>query len=541
MKMRHLNTLLLSLCCSIFAACNDKTTTSNPIDTPDSPIVILYDNDVHCSVDGYSALVALRNEQLSTSQYVATVSCGDFASGGIVGAISKGEEIAEIMNYVGYDVVTLGNHELDYGIEQMFKITDLLEAHVVCANLNNVQTNSFPYPAYHIVKYGEVDVAYIGFTTTSSGTVTSLSDKQGAPLYSFMRDEFYDIAQRQIDEARKSGADYVIALAHLGDSQSAAATPNSVSLINNTTGLDAVIDGHDHHTIATMTIYDRSGKGVVLTSSGSNFSHIGKLSIDTEGNIHTSLIDIAECNVDNDTQQFIEQIKAEIGELGNFSIGRSEVDLMIYDADGNRTVRKEESNLGDFCADAFRSFTNADIALVNGGGIRSNLMRGEILFNDLYNVMPFGDMVATGRLTGAQIVDVLEYSVSALPKEAGSFMQVSGLQFEVDPNIASNVVIDSESMLYSHIEEGERRVSNVKILDRVSNEYRDVELSRDYTIATLDYLILEKGNNGILDCVTPDPTYWGADIEILRHYLETTLNGCIGEEYSQPQGRIIFR
>ena len=238
---------------------------------------------------------------------------------------------------------------------------------------------SFPYPAYHIVKYGDVDVAYIGLTTTSSGTVTSLSDAQGTPLYSFMREEFYDIAQHQIDEARRSGADYVIALAHLGDSQSSATTPSSVSLINNTTGLDAVIDGHDHHTIESMTIYDRSGKGVVLTSSGSNFTHIGKLSIDTEGNIHSEIIDITTCTADNDTQQFIEQIKAEIGELGNFSIGRSDVDLMIYDADGNRTVRKEECNLGDFCADAFRSFTNADIALVNGGGIRSNLMRGDIL------------------------------------------------------------------------------------------------------------------------------------------------------------------
>ena len=231
--MNRGNLLLVSsvVCILLCGACRNDHFEERVPDLPTNSIIILYENDVHCTVDGYPMLVTLRNESLSNTEYVSTVSCGDFASGGLVGAISKGEEIVSIMNHVGYDVVALGNHELDYGIPQMFSLTEALEAPVVCANLKNVQTNTHPYPAYHIVRYGEVDVAYIGFTTTTSGTVTSLSDEHGNQLYSFMRDEFYENAQHNIDEARNNGADYVIALAHLGDSEKSGGHPNSIGLI----------------------------------------------------------------------------------------------------------------------------------------------------------------------------------------------------------------------------------------------------------------------------------------------------------------------
>ena len=523
-----------------FVACNEENIGGGTTpDLPNKPIVILYENDVHCAVDGYPLLVSMRKECQSVTDYVATVSCGDFASGGLVGAISKGEQIVRIMDYVGYDAVVLGNHELDYGMPQMFNITDSLDAPVLCANLKNVQTDEFLYPAYHIVKYGDVDVAYIGFTTTTSGTITSLSDAQGNPLYSFMREEFYLNAQHFIDEARDKGADYVIALSHLGDSQKDI-HPNSTGLIANTTGLDAVIDGHDHHVIEEQFINNKEGKPVLLTSSGTNFQNIGKLTIDTNGGIHSTLANTSSIVPDSETEAFVNSVKEEVEGLGNFVIGRSEVDLTIYDENGKRIVRKQETNIGDFCTDAFRIFTGADIALVNGGGIRKDIKKGEVLFNDLYNVMPFGDMIATGTLTGQQLTDVLEYAVSYLPNEAGVFMQVSGLRYKLNPEIPSPVVMDAETEMFSHVKEGERRVSDVEILDKQSGEYRDIELSRSYTMATLDYLILELGGSGIFKDVEPDPTYWGADIEILRSYLENDMGGTIGAEYSKPQGRIIY-
>ena len=541
MKIKDFLASLFVVMSLFLVACNEDNIKDTTPDLPTKPIVILYENDVHCAVDGYPVLVAVRKECQSATDYVSTVSCGDFASGALVGAISKGEQITRIMNFVGYDAVVLGNHEFDYGVPQMFNITDSLDAPVLCANLKNVQTEEFPYQAYHIVSYGDVDIAYIGFITTTSGTVTSLSDEQGNPLYSLMREDFYINAQHFIDEARSKGADYVIALSHLGDSQKGI-HPNSTGLIANTTGLDAVIDGHDHHVIEESFINDKEGKPVLLTSSGTNFQYIGKLTIDTNGGIRSALVNTSSSGIvpDNATQQFVDQIKEEVERLGDFVIGNSNVDLTIYDDNGKRIVRKQETNIGDFCADAFRAFTGADIALVNGGGIRKDIKKGEILFNDLYNVMPFGDMIATGSLTGQQLTDVLEYAVSKLPAEAGVFMQVSGLRFKINPDIPSPVVIDPESEMFSHIEEGERRVSDIEIMDSESGEYNDIELSRRYTMATLDYLILELGGDGIFKDVEPDSTYWGADIEILRSYLETDLDGTVGAEYGKPQGRIIY-
>ena len=539
MKIKDFIASLFVVISLFLVACNEDNIKDITPDLPTKPIVILYENDVHCAVDGYPRLVSVRKECQTGTDYVSTVSCGDFASGGLVGAISKGEQIVKIMNHVGYDAIALGNHEFDYGIPQMFNLTGSLDAPVLCANLKNIQTDEYPYPAYHIVSYGDVDIAYIGFTTTTSGTATSLNDGQGNPLYSLMREEFYLNAQYFIDKAREDGADYIIALAHLGDSQKGI-HPNSTGLIANTTGLDAVIDGHDHHTIEEQFINDKEGDPVLLTSSGTNFQYIGKLTIDTNGGIHSTLVSTDGTTPDNETALFVNRVKEEVGGLGNFVIGNSEVDLMIYDENGKRIVRKQETNIGDFCADAFRTFTGADIALVNGGGIRTNIEKGEIVFNDLYNVMPFGDMIATGTLTGEQLLDVLEFAVSQLPNEAGVFMQVSGLRFKINPDIPSPAVMDSETEMFSHIEAGERRVSEVEILDKESGEYKDVELTRRYTMATLDYLILELGGSGIFKGVEPDPTYWGAEIEILRSYLENNLGGTIGSEYSKPQGRIIY-
>ena len=543
MKREYRFIMLFAICNLMLWGCNDDDVESRLPDLPHQPIVVLFDNDVHCAVDGYPMLVSARNECLSRTNYVSTVSCGDFASGGFVGAVSRGEQIVELMNYVGYDVVALGNHELDYGMQQMFALTESLAAPVVCANLKNVQTGAYPYPAYKIIRYGEVDVAYVGLTTTTSGTLTSLSDEQGNPLYSFMRENFYENAQHFINKARQEGADYVVALAHLGDTPKTGGHANSMELISSTTGLDAVIDGHDHHVIEEQFVNNKEGCPVLLTSSGTNFQYIGQLTIKTDGTLESSLINCSDGAVaaDSDCQQFVEQLKEKVSGEGNFVIGSSEVDLTIYDADGKRIVRKQESNLGDFCADALRAFTGADIALINGGGIRADIKRGDILFNDLYNVMPFGDMIATGTLTGEQLLDVLEFAVSALPAESGTFMQVSGLRFQVNPELPSLVIKDADTGMFASVGEGERRVSQVEVLDQQSNVYQPLDKAQQYKVATLDYLILEQGGSGILSCVTPDAEYYGADIEILRHYLETNLGGVIGAKYSQPQGRISFK
>lgn len=534
--------LLLAITTLMFVACNKSDDVNEGPILPEEPIVILYENDVHCAVNGYAKFVAQRKIQEAVTPFVSTVSGGDFVSGGTIGAVTQGEAIITIMNEVGYDAVVLGNHELDYGIEQMLTLTDRLKAPVLCANLMNAQTQECIYPAYHIISYGDVDIAYIGFTTTTSGTVKQLCDEQGNEQYSFMRDEFYDIAQNAIDNARKDGADYIVALSHLGD-MDRGVHPNSLSLIAQTSGLDAVIDGHDHHVIEEQLVANKDGKLVLLTSTGTGFKNVGVLTLSTQGLFRSSLINIEGDDSPKDEQisQFVERIEEEALQSGNYVIGQSDVDLSIYDSDGTRIVRKQETNIGNLISDAFRVYTSADIAMVNGGGIRTNITKGQITFNDIHNVMPFGDMVYTATITGQQLLDAMEFSVSNLPKESGEFMQVSGMRFEVDASIPSPVVCDEESDLYLHVGEGTRRVSNLQVLDHTSGEYRPVNLSQEYTLASIDYILLEMGGSGILRYTKPIDNYWGMCIECITSYISNTLNGHIDSQYGNTEGRIVFR
>lgn len=544
MKLGELRKIFLLLIIAFaFVGCENNDTTSKEPALPQKPIVILYENDVHCAIEGYAKFVAQRNLQTSATPYFSTVSCGDFVSGGTVGAVTQGEGIVSIMNEVGYDVVVLGNHELDYGIEQMFRLTDMLDAPVLCANFMNTQTQEYIYPAYHIIKYGDVDIAYIGLTTTTSGTIKQLCDKQGNKLYSFMREEFYEIAQNAIDNARKEGADYVVALAHLGDTEKSGNHPNSIGLINQTTGLDVVIDGHDHHTISEKYVTNKEGQAVLLTSTGTNFKNVGVLTLSTQGKFHSSLINIEseDSPKDEQTLQFVNRIEEQAVQSGNYVIGYSDVDLSIYDSNGERIVRKQETNIGNLFSDALRIYTSVDVAMVNGGGIRTNITKGEITFNNIHDVMPFGDMVYTATITGQELLNAMEFSVSHLPKESGEFMQVSGMRFEVDTTIPSPVVFDEANDLYSHVGEGQRRVSNLEILDSASGEYRPVDLSRKYTLASIDYILLEMGGSGILRYTEPIENYWGMCVECATSYISDTLNGHIDSRYSNPEGRIIIR
>lgn len=535
--------IIIAIIALTFAMCSkDVHRTKAEPALPDTPIVILYDNDVHCAVDGYAVVAAQRKAQETTTPYVSTVSCGDFASGNIVGMISQGESVVEIMNAVGYDVVVLGNHELDYGMTQMFKLTDALEASVVCANLINCQTYERPYPAYEIISYGDVDIAYIGFTTTTSGTTKKLSDENGCLLYSFMREDFYRNAQSCIDDAREEGADYVVALAHLGDTDRGNGHANSLDLIAHTTGLDAVIDGHDHHIIGEQMVANKDGNAVLLTSSGTAFQYMGKLVLTPQGNFQSSLIDIQGAEeVDEEIKNLVDEIKEQTTSDGEKVVGYNEADLSIYDAEGVRIVRTQETTIGNFLSDAIRAYTKSDVAMLNGGGIRADLKRGDITYNDLYAVMPFSNYIHTATMTGQQLLDALEFSVSFLPNEDGVFMQVSGMKFKVDSKIASPVVKDAEHDIFSYVGEGERRVSNLQIWDYATQTYKPVDLSDTYTISSFDYLISELGGDGIFRYAQPLDKYWGLEVEGAVYYIQEVLQNRIGAEYAQLEGRIVIR
>lgn len=503
-------------------------------------IVILYENDVHCAVDGYAKLAAMRDELSLTNAHVGVVSVGDYVQGSSLGAISQGEYIVNIMNMVGYDAVTLGNHEFDYRLEQLHKLVGMMDEKPVCSNFRKLGEESTVFDPYTIVSYGDTDIAYIGITTPDTLTSSSPSqflDANGDYAYTFHQTDLYDAVQRAVNDAKADGADIIVALSHLG-TENVNEDWSAQALVRNTDGFDVVLDGHSHSVVESLTVTDEGGNDVVISSTGTQFAHIGKLTIAADGSISTELIETASYDKTDDAiTAYIAQINEEYAALGERLIGQSLVDLTTVDADGNRLIRHTETNLGDFCADAFRVVTGADIGVINGGGIRADMAAGDVTFNDILSVFPFNNTVCVAEVTGQQLVDFLELAVMMYPEENGSFQHVSGVTFSIDDTVDSSVTLDENGVFVSV--DGERRVWNVNVLDSASSDYLPVDLQKTYSLASHNYLLIDHGsgasmfndavilqNNGMLD------------VELLEVYITEHLNGVIGEEYAASQNRI---
>ncbi|MBO5217461.1 MAG: bifunctional metallophosphatase/5'-nucleotidase [Alistipes sp.] len=544
MKLHNLFTRLILFTLAAFlstgcASTSSRVSTAQAI--PQNPIVILYDNDVHCAVDGYAHLVSVREMMENDNAYVTTVSAGDFISGDIVGTITKGEAIIDIMNRVQYDVIALGNHEFDFGLPHILSLTEALDATTVCANLRHIESNKPLFTPYKIISYDDVDIAYIGITTSATSTLVSANtfrNERDELIYDFSNNNLYAVTQHYIDQAINEGADYVVALAHLGDVGQSGHS-NSVELINNTHGIDVLIDGHDHHTIEGRIVKNNQGEDVILTSSGTKFQYIGAVTLSTEGKFSTQLIAVSsENSTDAATQDYVNQIKQEALEAGKRVIGHTSFPISMLGPDGKRIVRNSEATLGNLCADAIRYGTNAEIAMINGGGIRASINEGDITINDCFQVFSFNNTVCTATMSGAQILDALEFGARATPTEVGGFLHVSGLRYQID-FVPSPVVLDDKGMC-SHITDGKRRVNNVEVFDSKTNSYKPIELDRIYTVGSFEYLITGKGDAGVLQYATLKDGQLGQDLQMLSEYIEKALGGVISEQYRKPEGRILI-
>ena len=313
------------------------------------------------------------------------------------------------------------------------------------------------------------------------------------------------------------------------------------SLVKNTFGLDVVLDGHSHSVVENLVVQDKSGNDVPITSTGTKFANIGKLTISKDGNISTQLIPTETVAVtDKNISDYILKIKDEYSLLGTHEIGLSLIDLITHDENGNRIIRSSETNLGDFCADAFRIITNADIGFINGGGIRAALPKGKITFNSILNVFPFNNTVCAAEVSGQDILDFLELSVMYYPAENGSFQHISGLTFELDSSVISSVELDENEFFVSV--NGERRVSNAKVLNSATGIYEELQADKKYTIASHNYLLLDRGSGAsMFDNAKIVVNDGMLDVEMLEIFITENLNGKIGEEYKSNQERIIIK
>lgn len=531
-RMRKFRILALMLVLiMVLAGCGTGNSTPAAKD-----IVILYTNDAHCGIEdgmGYQGLSAAKRALLAAGNKVLLVDNGDAVQGDTIGTLSKGEYIIDIMNKLGYDVATPGNHEFDYGMDQFNKLVEKADFDYISCNFVDKDGNPVLKP-YVIKEADGVKIAFVGISTPktiTTSTPTYFQDGNGNYIYGFMQDDtgekLYTAVQSAVDAARKEGAKYVIAMAHLGIEADCQPWTSS-DVIVNTSGIDVVLDGHSHSTIAGDIVKNKEGKDVILTSTGTKLANIGCLTITADGKLSTALIN------DDGMGDTIAEIKSGYEEIVNTVVASTKVELTVNDpVSGERMVRRQETNLGDLCADAYRAMSGADIAVVNGGGIRVSIPAGDITYGQIIAVHPFGNEMCVVEATGQQILDALEMGARNAPGECGGFLQVSGMSYEIDLNVEPTVEVNADGMFTGV--SGEYRVKNVKVGDE------PLDLAKTYTLASHNYMLKSAGDGMAMfqGCTLLQDSVM-IDNQVLINYIVDVLGGVVGEDYADPygQGRI---
>ena len=512
-------------------------------------IVVLFTSDVHAGIDqgwGYAGVAAIR-DAMAAKNHVVLVDNGDAIQGETIGTLTNGKALVELMNVVGYDVAVPGNHEFDYGMSNFLTLSgEVAQYPYVSANF--VYQDKPVFNPYVIKEFEGVKVAFVGVTTPktiTSSTPAYFQDENGNFVYGFCQDDtgakFYAAIQSAVDAARAEGAQYVIICGHLGTEVSCEPY-TSIDVIYNVSGIDAVLDGHAHETMDENRVIGKDGKEVVRAACGTKLANVGALTITPDGKLSSELFtwknSVAPTEIFSLTGPVVDAVAekvASLDEIRKTVVAYTENTLYINDPETDvRIIRNAETNLGDLCADAYRAMSGADIAFVNGGGVRAQIPAGNITLEQIYNVHPFGNIMCMVEATGQQILDALEFGVRKTPGENGGFQHVSGMTFEIHTYVPSSAQADENGMFAGVT--GEYRVKNVL----VGGE--PLDLNKTYTLASHNYMLKNSGDGFNMfegAKLLIDETL--IDNQVLITYITTTLGGVVGEEYANPygQGRIV--
>ena len=478
-----------------------------------SDINILYTNDVHTYIDGdisYDTVAAMKDAYEAAGEDVLLVDAGDHVQGTAYGGLDKGANIMALMASAGYDLATLGNHEFDYGMARALEVSNAAKnggiPYVSCNFYHEKDgvIGDRVLDSYKVFEIGGKKIAFIGITTPESFTKSTpkyFQDEEGNYIYGISGGEdgaaLYADVQAAIDEVKATGVDYIIALGHLGVDPSSKPW-TSEDVIANTTGLDAFIDGHSHSTVAMKNVKDKDGNDVVLTQTGSYFDTVGRMSISEDGTITTGLVNYY-AGSDEATKTIQDSWIASVDEQLGQKIAESEINFTTKDAEGNRAVRKYETNMGNLNADAYywfleNSSIDVDVAIMNGGGIRADAPAGDWTYKTCKTVNTFGNVLCAMEVTGQQIKDALEWGARQTPiAEIGGFLHTSGLTYEVDGSITSTVQMD-EKTVWIGAPTGEYRVKNIKVYNKETKAYEPIELDKTYILAGTNYTLRDLGD-----------------------------------------------
>lgn len=541
-----------------------------------SEVTILYTNDVHTYIDKqapeltYAAIAALKQSYQNAGKKVLLVDAGDHVQGTAYGSMDQGASIIELMNAAGYDAATPGNHEFDYGMDRAKELMRDADFPYLSCNWVDLRTNLRVLPEIKVFVRGGVRIAFVGITTPETFTKSTpayfMNKAQTKYIYDILGGEdgqkLYSAVQKAVDKA-KCLADVVIGLGHLGVDPSSSPW-TSEEVIAHTTGFDAFIDGHSHTVMENKQVADASGRLVTLTQTGSYFANVGEMTIAPDGTISTRLVstyDQEDVAVAAEQAAWVNTVDDMLGE----KIAVADTKFYITDpATGKRRIRSGETNLGDFVADGIYTYFNeveqlhCDIAIMNGGGIRSDEDAGYWTFKTCKQVSPFGNVACLMSVTGKQIQDALEFAArfaGAEGKENGGFLQVAGATYEIHTDIPNTVQTDDKNVWIGSAT-GTPRVQNVKIYDRANGTYVPLDPAKTYALAGMNYTLRNLGDGFamfdgaelIKDYVSEDylvmstyaMTFGGVDAEGLPHL--SSANSVLAEypgyllDYENPYG-----
>ena len=542
--MRKALALLLSVVMSLSllvstAWAEEKTGFTLP-ESLNGKTVVLHTNDVHGAIDKYAKVAALRDECYAKgATTVVLVDAGDFSQGSPYVSKSKGATAVEMMNAVGYDIVTLGNHEFDYGFPQLKTNMDSGKAKFMVSCINLVDDKGDPIYNPGATAPITDDNGNTLFNLTIFGVATPETMTKANPALmkgiNFLQGEkLYDAAKAGIKIAREEGkSDIVIALGHLGVDDSSA--PNrSIDFMQNVPGVDFFIDGHSH------TVMTASKENKMIQSTGTGLAYVGAIiiddaskSIESNGLLDLSNYEKEDATVKALADKIIADVKAEYGQV----FAKTEVDLNGEKA-ANRTA---ETNMGDLITDAMMwairtkapsvDMTNA-VAITNGGGIRASIKKGDITKLNVNTVLPFGNTLAVVYVKGSELLEALEASTFCTPESLGGFPQFAGMQVELNTAPKYDANADTYPGSTYH---GPKSINRITIK---SINGKAFDPNATYAVITNNFMAAG-GDTYYAFAAAKEQFDTGLPLdEILMEYIATELNGVVGEQYAKPQGRL---
>ncbi len=505
-------------------------------------IIILHSNDVHGALDGYAYMAALKNQFMAAgASDVILVDAGDFSQGTPYVSLSKGESAIEMMNAAGYDVVTLGNHDFDYGYAQLMENLSKAQFTTLCCDVYLAETGEPILPASVVMEpQGGVKIGFIGIETPETATKVNPGLITEIDFATF--DKLYEATQAAVDEIRDD-CDLVIALSHLGmEPEGALNGYRSADMLDHVTGIDFTIDGHAHYVMTSAL------DGKAIQSTGTRFAYIGVVVIDPETKTveDNFLLDTSKLAKDEEVAAKAEELMSSVDEIYGAPFATSEVVL-----DGEKAnVRTHETNLGDLVTDAMvwsvvkeggieQVEPNQVVGITNGGGIRVTLQPGDISMSDVNTVMPFGNTVAVIYVTGEELLEALEASTFCTPETVGGYPQTSGIEWTLD---TTKEYDQGEVYTLNGKESSYFAPASIQrvTINAINGEPFDPEAT--YAVVTNNFLAAGGDTYNVFNRAYVEGAGFDTGIpldEAVMEYVTTELEGVISADmYGEPRGSL---